>query len=129
MSRPRLLRPMAPDLTVLGDQIEAAVQRDLKRRRARRQSFLNAAASIAVAIPLAIAVGTADLSPVQYEVGAGGARASLAWTPGYDISLTHIPEKPLPKIEYAECLDGMDCRVVTEVHPVAIDFPPRRPAT
>jgi len=120
---------MSPDLAVLGDQIEAAVKHDLKRRRARRQSFLNAAASIAVAIPLAIAVGTADLTPrVQYDVGAAGARSSLAWTPGYDLSLRHIPELPTSSVEYAECLDGMDCRVVALVHPVAIDFPPRRPS-
>jgi hypothetical protein len=125
MSRPRLLRPMTPDLAVLGDQLQAAVESDVRRRRARRQLFLNAAASLIVAIPLAVSFATADLGPTE-PVGAAGASASLNWTPGYDFSWRHIPDKPVQTREYARCLDANDCRTYLEPPPFAIDFPPRR---
>jgi hypothetical protein len=125
MSRPRLLRPMSPDLALLGDQLEAAVHRD-QRRRARRQLFLNAAASLAVAIPLAIGIATSELGATGQEIGAAGASASLNWTPGYDISVRHITDPPIQTLEWAKCLDGRDCRIYVEPAPFAVDFPPRR---
>ena len=127
MSRPRLLRPMAPDLATLGDQLTAAVDRDVSRRRARRQAFLNAAASLVVVIPVAvtIALGTVTVSEEQV-VGAGGASATLTWTPGFDMSLRHIPEERVQTLEYLRCLDAKDCRMYVEPVPYAVDFPPRR---
>ena len=125
MSRPRLLRPMAPDLAVLGDQLEAAAQRDVRRRRARRQAFLNAAASLVIAIPIAVSIATADVSGEE-TIGPAGASATLAWTPGYDLSWRHIPEKPVQTLAYLRCLDANDCRAYVEPPPFVIDFPPRR---
>ena len=52
---------MSPDLIALGDQLEAAAFRALGRRRARRQSIMNAAASLMVAVPFALAIASADL--------------------------------------------------------------------
>ena len=126
MSRPRLLRPMAPDLAALGDQLQLAVDRDVRRRRARRQMVLNAAASLIIVIPLAISIATADLGQEESPIGAAGASASLNWTPGFDLSFRHIPDKPIYTREWARCLDANDCRAITDPIPFAIDFPPRR---
>ena len=125
MSRPRLLRPMAPDLAVLGDQLQAAVDRDVRRRRARRQAFLNAAASLVVVIPVAVTIALGTMGEEQV-VGAGGASATLNWTPGNDFSWRHIPEKPVQTLEYLRCLDAKDCRAYQEPVEFLIDFPPRR---
>ena len=125
MSRPRLMRPMAPDLAMLGDQLEAAAQRDMRRRRARRQMVLNAAASLIVAIPLAISIATADLGEEEI-IGPAGASATLNWTPGYDMTWRHIPEKPVQTLLYLRCLDAKDCPAYREPVPFAVDFPPRR---
>lgn len=54
-------RPMAPDLVALGDQLEMAAFRALGHRRTRRQTVLNAAASVMVAIPFVFAIASADL--------------------------------------------------------------------
>ncbi len=125
MSRPRLLRPMAPDLTALGDQLEAAARRDVGRRRARRQAFLNAAASLVVAIPLAVTLALGSVGEEEM-VGQGGASAILTWSPGNDLSLRHIPEKPVQTLAYLRCLDAKDCPAYQEPIPVVVDFPPRR---
>ena len=126
MSRPRLLRPMAPDLAALGDQLEAAAQRDMRRRRARRQLFLNAAASMLIAIPVAISIATADVGGEVETVGPAGASATLNWTPGYDMTWRHIPEKPVRTLTSLRCLDANDCRAYVEPTPFLVDFPPRR---
>jgi hypothetical protein len=120
------MRPMSPDLAFLGDQLEAAVHRDVRRRRARRQLFFNAAASLIVAIPLAISIATADLGGEPSQIGAAGASSSLNWTPGFDLSFRHIPDKPIQTREWARCLDARDCLAISDPVPFAIDFPPRR---
>lgn len=126
MSRPRLLRPMAPDLAALGDQLQAAVDRDVRRRRARRQGFLNAAASLVVVVPLAISIAFGSMGGEPVAAGLGGASATLVWTPGNDFTFRHIPEKPVQTLAYLRCLDAKDCRVYQEPIPVIVDFPPRR---
>ena len=128
MSRPRLLRPMAPDLMALGDQLEEAVKRDVRRRRARRQIAYNAVASMMLVLPIAIGVVTATVGPADEAeaVGAGGASATLTYTPGFDLSWRHIPEKPVVTLEYAKCRDGNDCRISLPEIPFLVDFPPRR---
>ena len=52
---------MAPDLIALGDQLESAARRAVGNRRTRRQSVLNAGASLLVAIPFMFAIASADL--------------------------------------------------------------------
>ena len=124
MSRPRLLRPMAPDLATLGEQLQAAVDRDVRRRRARRQAILNAAASLIVVIPVAVTIALGTVSEEQV-VGAGGASATLTFSPGNDIAWRHIPDKPVQTLTYLRCLDARDCRAYEPV-PFKVDFPPRR---
>ena len=53
--------PAPAELIALGDQLEAAAQRALGRRRARRQVVLNAAASLIVAVPLTLSVAGSSL--------------------------------------------------------------------
>ena len=126
MSRPRLLRPMSPDLAALGEQLEAAAKRDVRRRRARRQVFLNAAASLLIAVPLTVSLALGQLNREAEIIGPAGASATLNWTPGYDLSWRHIPEKPVRTNLYLRCLDAKDCRAYQEPVPFAVDFPPRR---
>ena len=126
MSRPRLLRPMAPDLAALGDQLQAAVDRDVRRRRARRQAFLNAAASLVVVVPLAVSIAFGGVAEEPIAAGQGGASATLVWTPGNDFTFRHIPDKPVQTHAWMRCLDPKDCRVYQEPIPVIVDFPPRR---
>jgi hypothetical protein len=58
-------RPMPPELIALGDQLEAAAARAVRRRRrARRQLWMNGAASVLVALPLAVAIGKDYSRPV-----------------------------------------------------------------
>jgi hypothetical protein len=52
---------MPPELIALGDELEAAVARALGRRVMRRQSVLNAVASLVIAVPFALAIISADL--------------------------------------------------------------------
>lgn len=126
MSRPRLLRPMAPDLAALGEQLEAAVHRDVRRRRARRQMVLNAAASIAIAVPLAVSVAFGDLGGEPESVGPAGASITVNFGVGSEFSLRHIPEKPIRTMTYLRCLDARDCPAIQEPLPFVIDYPPRR---
>ena len=49
-------RPMPPELVILGDHLESAARRSVGRRLARRQSVLNAVASLLIALPLLPAV-------------------------------------------------------------------------
>jgi hypothetical protein len=74
---------MPPDLIALGDQLEAAAARALGRRRARRQSILNAAASIMVAVPFALAIASADLPRTPLDTFADAAPASQPARAGY----------------------------------------------
>jgi hypothetical protein len=55
-------RPLPPDLRDLGDRLERAAAAALARRRVRRQQVLNAAASVLVAVPLALSLGTSTFT-------------------------------------------------------------------
>ena len=105
--------PMPPDLEELGARLEAAAARSIARRRARRTAFLNGAATVAVAVPLAISAASADLSrPAAPEIGTGNASATVNWSPGYDLSLSHIRDERVRSLPFVyACLDGKECRV------------------
>jgi hypothetical protein len=113
---------MAADLVALGDTLEAAAVRDLKRRRGRRQLFLNGLASVAIAAPLALSLLSTGVSrpSVSGEPQPAAAthniptaaRVTLAWTPADRLAVGHIPdERLLPAKPVAQCLGGEDCRV------------------
>jgi hypothetical protein len=59
---------MAPELVELGDRLEAAANRSVSRRRARRQLALNAAASLIVAVPITVTVATTQFTTTTTAV-------------------------------------------------------------
>jgi hypothetical protein len=59
---------MPPDLVELGDRLEAAAERNVARRRTRRQLALNAAASLIVAVPIALTVATTQFTTTTVPV-------------------------------------------------------------
>ena len=61
-------RPLPPELVELGDQLEAAAERTLARRRQRRQLALNAAASLIVAVPITLTVATTQFTTTTVPV-------------------------------------------------------------
>lgn len=108
-----LRRPMAPELVALGDTLEAALRRDIARRRARRMAFLNGLASVAVVVPVALTLTVGAFDGGGQGVGPAKAGPLVSTIPGLGpLAVSHIPEKPLPTPHaIAECLDGSDCRI------------------
>ena len=103
-------RPMSPDLIALGDELEAAVARILGRRRARRQSVLNAVASLLIAVPFVFAVATADLSRTAAVTGgsigdAAPTRLGVPATMGYSPHVSHIPDERIAYLREARTPD------------------------
>jgi hypothetical protein len=101
---------MAPDLVALGDELEAAAARALGRRRARRQSILNAAASLMIAVPFAIGVATTDLSQSPVATGASigdaaPARTAPPATMGYSPHVSHVPDERIAYLREARTPD------------------------
>jgi len=56
-------RPLPPELIVLGDQLEVAAARAVGQRPTRRQLVLNGLPSLAIAVPLAVALGSSVPPP------------------------------------------------------------------
>jgi hypothetical protein len=106
-------RPLPPELDDIGARLEAAAARSLARRRARRTAFLNGAATVAVAIPLAISAASADLNhQAAQTIGTGHAGPAINWSPGFDLSLSHIRDERIRSApQVFACLDGKECRV------------------
>ena len=96
---------MAPDLIALGDQLEAAAARALGRRRARRQSILNAAASLMIAVPFAIGVATTDLSRSPVAAGVSIGDAAPVRTMGYSPHVSHVPDERIAYLREARTPD------------------------
>jgi hypothetical protein len=110
--------PQLPDdLARLGGYLEAAASVAV-RRRARRQAVLNFAGAVVLAVPFALAVAAADLSP-----GDGFARppavVSLALEPPTNAFMVrHIPDEPLPpQSKAAKCAVGRDCHTFVKPAP------------
>ena len=112
-------RPDLPDdLARLGVYLEAAAA-EAVRRRARRQAYTNFAGAVALAVPLALAVAAADLSPSD-AFSPPPASISLAVQPPTNgFMVRHIHDEPLPAPPPRPCLDGHDCQtpvVLTPAH-------------
>ncbi len=77
-------RPLPPDLLDLGERLERAAAAALARRRMRRQQALNAVASVLVAVPLALSLGTSTFPtskppqapPAPVQASGAGVRSS-----------------------------------------------------
>jgi hypothetical protein len=117
------------DLETLGDRLEVAALRAV-RRRVRRQAILNAICALAIAVPIALAVATTARTPVvpsgpvddelhlSFAVSSLGRAANLA--------ARHIPDQwllPDPPV----CSYGYDCgRPVPPTRLVPYPDPARR---
>jgi hypothetical protein len=99
---------LPPDLQLLGDQLERAAGRSL-RRRARRQGILNAIAAVALAVPLALAVSAGELSPSTGQESDALRSAPVVRTPTAG-ELAHIRDETVPPPPPVQCLDANDCR-------------------
>ena len=112
-------RQLPDDLARLGVYLEAAAA-EAVRRRARRQAVMNFAGAVALAVPFAIAVAAADLSPGDAFAPRPPAAISLAVQPPTNgFMVRHIPDEPLPPLAKEECLDAHDCRLSVPPSPAA----------
>jgi hypothetical protein len=107
------------DLDRIGRTLEVAAVR-AQRRRARRQSVMNGAGAIALAVPLAIAFSAAPLAPSaglplgpSTSTSTAGMSFMLALPFQMRTDYLHIPDERLPAVKVV-CLDGHDCRVPYE---------------
>ena len=97
------------DLTRLGVYLEAAASHAV-RRRVRRQAIMNSVGAVVLAVPLALAVAAAELSPGD-AFAPRPAVVSLAWEPPTNAFIVrHIRDEPLPPSAKEKCLDANDCR-------------------
>jgi hypothetical protein len=102
--------PQLPDdLARLGLYLEAAASQAL-RRRARRQAFMNFAGAVSLAVPFALAVAAADLSPGDAFAPPPAVISLAVQPPTNGFMVRHIPDEPLPPPAKEECLDAHDCR-------------------
>jgi hypothetical protein len=69
---------MPPELVALGDQLEAATARALRRRRAVRLVVFNALASMLVIVPLVLALGRAQVSSTRSPLATASPAPVLA---------------------------------------------------
>ena len=107
------------DLARLGVYLEAAAS-EAVRRRARRQAYTNFAGAVALAVPLALAVAAADLSPSDAFAPPPASISLAAQPPTNGFMVRHIHDEPLPPPAKEECLDARDCRT-------PVPSPPSRP--
>ena len=109
--------PQLPDdLARLGVYLEAAAS-EAVRRRARRQTFVNFAGAIVLAVPFALAVAASDLSPGD-AFRPPPAVVSLALEPPTNgFQVRHIPDEPLPPSAKGACRATHDCRAFVKPAP------------
>ncbi|MEA2135769.1 MAG: hypothetical protein QOC68_3678 [Solirubrobacteraceae bacterium] len=109
--------PQLPDdLARLGLYLEAAARQSV-RRRARRQALMNAVGAVVLAVPFALAVAAADLSPGN-AFPPTPAVVSLALEPPTNAFMVrHIPDEPLPQARNGACLSVQGCRAFVKPAP------------
>jgi hypothetical protein len=111
------------DLARLGVYLEVAAA-EAVRSRGRRAALMSFVGAVALAVPFALAVAAADLSPGD-AFAPGPAPVELAVQPPTNGFLVrHIPDEPLPPRLPQRCLDAHDCR--TPLHPTPSPAPAGR---
>jgi hypothetical protein len=108
------------DLARLGLYLEEAATTAVHRRE-RRQALMNFAGAVALAVPFALAVAAADLSPSDAFAPPPASISLAAQPPTNRFMVRHIPDEPLPPPKGTPCLDGHDC------HTFAVQTPARAP--
>jgi hypothetical protein len=104
-------RRLPEDLDRLGLYLEAAAAAAVRRRN-RRQAIMNFVGTVAIAVPCALAVFAADLSPSDTFAPARAGMISFVEVeqPTNGFMVRHIPEEWLPPRKRPQCLDAKDCR-------------------
>jgi hypothetical protein len=97
------------DLARLGLYLEAAASVAV-HRQARRQAVMNFVCAVALAVPFALAVAAADLSPSDAFAPPPVSISLAAQPPTNGFMVRHIPDEPLPPLVKGPCLDAHDCR-------------------
>jgi hypothetical protein len=109
--------PRLPDdLARLGLYLEAAASQAV-RRRARRQALMNSVGAVVLAVPFALAVAAADLSPGDAFAPPPSVVSLALEPPTNAFMVRHIPDEPLPPQSQAKCLDASDCRAFVKPAP------------
>jgi hypothetical protein len=104
-------RELPEDLARLGVYLETAAAAAVRRRN-RRQAIVNFVGTLAVAVPCALAVAAADLSPSDTFAPARAGMLSFVEVeqPTNGFMVRHIPDEWLPPRRPPLCLDAKDCR-------------------
>jgi hypothetical protein len=113
-------RDLPDDLALLGLYLEVAAGESV-RRRARRQALANFIGAVSVAVPFALAVAAADLSPADGLLPRPPVISLDAEPPTNAFMVRHIPDEPLPPPKKEVCLDARDCPA--PVHPTVTPAP------
>lgn len=102
-------RDLPDDLARLGLYLEVATSATVRRRQ-RRQAALNFVGAVVLAVPFALAVAAADLSPGDAFPPRPAAISLAVQPPTNGFMVRHIPDEPLPPPSKERCLDAHDCR-------------------
>ena len=103
-------RQLPPDLARLGAQLEEAARETLRRRQ-RRQAMANFVATVALALPFALAVAASDLSPADGPLPRATPVAFETTPPPNVFAVVrHVPDQPLTPPTKDRCPDAQDCR-------------------
>jgi hypothetical protein len=109
--------PQLPDdLARLGVYLEAAASQAVGRR-ARRRALTNSLGVVLLAVPFALAVAAADLSPGDAFAPPPAAVSFPSEPPTNAFMVRHIPGEPLPPRSKAKCLDANECRALVAPAP------------
>jgi hypothetical protein len=112
-------RELPDDLARLGLYLELAAGETLRRRQ-RRQSMANFIGAVTLAVPLALAVAAADLSPGDGLFPQRPRPVSLDVQPTPNkFMVRRAPAEPPTPTKKEACLDAQDCRaaVLVSVQP------------
>jgi len=104
------------DLARLGVYLEAAAAVSV-RRRARRAALMNFVGAVSLAVPFALAVAAADLSPSDAFAPEPAPITLEVQPPTNKFMVRHIPDEPLPPPAKLRCLDAHDCRAPVRPSP------------
>jgi hypothetical protein len=100
------------DLERLGNHLEVAALRAV-RRRARRQTAFNALCALAVSALVVLVVsgmgGTSGSRPAPAAPALIAPIADSAVGPAEDVSFHHVRDQPPPASPTPPCVDGNDC--------------------
>jgi hypothetical protein len=101
-------RELPDDLARLGLYLEAAAGETLRRRR-RRGAMVNFIGKVSLAVPLALAVAAADLSPSDGLLTPPPAPISFDVQPSANTFVVRQIPAALPPRTKELCFDAQDC--------------------